>query len=99
MAVSYEDALDTLSTMFSTEGWTKPELDSLLRTQQGDIERTSNVILTNEGVQPSQVLAGLTNTDELVMKKSLQPMKRWFSDQQELHGALSEATKASDSGE
>ena len=64
MAVSYEDALDTLDAMFGSQGWTKTDLGALLRAQAGHMERTCEIILTNEGTPPQVVLANLVNTND-----------------------------------
>ncbi|GKY94222.1 hypothetical protein MPSEU_000388000 [Mayamaea pseudoterrestris] len=54
MSISYEEALSTLQAMFG-ESWTRQYLDTVLRSQQGHMENTVDLILRHGGGDP-QVL-------------------------------------------
>jgi hypothetical protein len=66
MAISYEEALATLQSMFG-EPWTRESLDAILRHQKGHMENTVDFILRHNGKDPdmlvSQLQAGI-NPDE-----------------------------------
>lgn len=66
MAISYEEALETLQSMFE-EPWTRDTLDAVLRHQKGHMENTVDFILRHSGKDPQrlvdQLKAGL-NPDE-----------------------------------
>lgn len=78
MAISYEEALSTLQAMFG-DAWTRQHLDAVLRSQQGHMENTVDLILRHgdrdpqllvqqiqSGVDPQQ---SLTAQDEALARQ------------------------------
>lgn len=71
MALSYEEALSTLESMFSESAWTRESLDAVLRNQRGHMENTVDFILRHTGKDPEtlmeQLQAGI-NPDESTIR-------------------------------
>lgn len=55
MSISYEEALATLEGMFG-ENWSRDDLDTVLRNQQGHMENTVDLILTHGERSPSSLI-------------------------------------------
>ena len=66
MAISYEEALETLQAMF-TDPWDRETLDAVLRHQKGHMENTVDFILRHTGKDPQtlvdQLQAGINPDD------------------------------------
>lgn len=71
MALSYEEALSTLESMFAESAWTRESLDAVLRHQKGHMENTVDFILRHTGKDPQtlmeQLQAGM-NPDESTIR-------------------------------
>ena len=71
MALSYEEALSTLESMFAESAWTRESLDAVLRHQKGHMENTVDFILRHTGKDPQklmeQIQAGM-NPDESTIR-------------------------------
>lgn len=59
MALSYEEALSTLESMFSESAWTRESLDAVLRHQKGHMENTVDFILRHTGKDPQTLMEQL----------------------------------------
>src|SRR3569832_665303 len=63
MSISYEEALETLQSMFGGGGWSQENLDAILRLQQGHMENTVDMILRHGDKDPQilidQLAAGV----------------------------------------
>ena len=59
MAISYEEALATLQSMFADQGYTAPQLDAVLRHHGGHMENTVETLLAHGGGTPADLLARL----------------------------------------
>lgn len=59
MALSYEEALETLQAMFTDSQWTRETLDAVLRHQKGHMENTVDFILRHSGKDPAQLVEQL----------------------------------------
>jgi hypothetical protein len=60
MALSYEEALSTLESMFSeSSAWTRESLDAVLRFQKGHMENTVDFILRHMDENPQQLMEQL----------------------------------------
>lgn len=55
MSISYEEALETLQSMFG-EKWTRDDLDTVLRHHQGHMENTVDMILRHGDGSPESLL-------------------------------------------
>ena len=55
MAISYEEALETLQAMF-TDPWNRDTLDAVLRHQKGHMENTVDFILRHSGKDPQTLV-------------------------------------------
>lgn len=55
MSISYEEALETLQSMFG-EKWTRDDLDTVLRHHQGHMENTVDMILRHGDGSPEKLL-------------------------------------------
>jgi hypothetical protein len=83
MSISYEEALETLESMFG-ESWTRENLDAVLRHQQGHMENTVDMILRHGDKDPQilidQLAAGIDpeesarNMDEALARQLSQGM-------------------------
>lgn len=84
MSISYEEALETLQSMFG-ESWTRENLDTVLRHQQGHMENTVDMILRHGDKDPQvlidQLAAGIDpeesarNMDEALARQLSQGMR------------------------
>lgn len=59
MAISYEDALATLQSMFSDQGYTTQQLDAVLRHQGGHMENTVLILLNHGDETPESLIEKL----------------------------------------
>ena len=75
MALSYEEALETLHSMFADSQWTRDTLDAVLRHQKGHMENTVDFILRHTGKDPQtlvdQLAAGVNPDDTSAMDAEL----------------------------
>jgi len=60
MAISYEEALETLQAMFA-EPWTRQSLDAVLRHEKGHMENTCELILQHGDLDPRILVERLKN--------------------------------------
>jgi len=60
MAISYEEALETLQAMFA-EPWTRQSLDAVLRHEKGHMENTCELILQHGDLDPRLLVERLKN--------------------------------------
>mmetsp|Transcript_6334 Transcript_6334/g.15762 ORF Transcript_6334/g.15762 Transcript_6334/m.15762 type:complete len:382 (+) Transcript_6334:77-1222(+) len=61
MAISYEEALATLQSMFSDQGYTSQQLDAVLRHFGGHMENTVETLLTHGEGTPDELMQKLTS--------------------------------------
>jgi len=59
MAISYEEALATLESMFSDQGYTAQQLDAVLRHHGGHMEHTVETFLMHGGGTPDELMQKL----------------------------------------
>lgn len=62
MTISYEEALQTLQSMFSPQGYTQQQLDTILRHHGGHMENTVECILVHGDGAPEELIARLNNS-------------------------------------
>ena len=94
MALSYEEALETLQSMFE-EPWTRDTLDAVLRHQKGHMENTVDFILRHSGKDPQtlvdQLKAGV-NPDEATISMDEELARQLSQGSQRRSSARSSAT-------
>lgn len=61
MAISYEEALSTLQSMFSDQGYTSQQLDAVLRHHGGHMEHTVETLLSHGEGTPDELMHKLPN--------------------------------------
>lgn len=59
MAITYEEALGTLESMFSDQGYTPQQLDAVLRHHGGHMENTVETLLSHGGGTPDELIRKL----------------------------------------
>ena len=64
MSLSYEDALSTLQSMFSDQGYTAQHLDAVLRHQGGHMENTVETLLVHGDGTPDELMRKLSRTPQ-----------------------------------
>mmetsp|Transcript_12900 Transcript_12900/g.19892 ORF Transcript_12900/g.19892 Transcript_12900/m.19892 type:complete len:381 (+) Transcript_12900:93-1235(+) len=62
MTISYEEALTTLQSMFSPQGYTQQQLDTILRHHGGHMENTVECILVHGDGMPEELIRTLTSS-------------------------------------
>jgi hypothetical protein len=62
MSLSYEEALSTLQSMFSDQGYTAQHLDAVLRHQGGHMENTVEALLAHGDGTPNELMRKLSRT-------------------------------------
>lgn len=90
MAITYEEALSTLKSMFSSH-WTEDDLDSVLRHFEGHMENTVDAVLAHGDGTPQSLLDKLssskTGPDQIEQDAEL--AKRLASEQNDSRGGAS----------
>jgi len=61
MSITYEQALGTLTAMF-TDPWTEDSLDTVLRHFEGHMENTVDAVLSHGNAPPSDLLTRLESS-------------------------------------
>ena len=64
MSLSYEEALSTLQSMFSDQGYTAQHLDAVLRHQGGHMENTVETLLVHGDRNPDELMRKLSRTPQ-----------------------------------
>ena len=63
MTISYEEALTTLQSMFSPQGYTKQQLDTVLRHFGGHMENCVDCILSHGDGSPEELIRKLSTSN------------------------------------
>ena len=65
MAISYEEAMSTLQSMFSSQGYTKQQLDTVLRHFGGHMENCVDYILVHGVGSPEELIRKLIRKERI----------------------------------